>query len=570
MTTILGGTSLNTLETVTASNAVVTDNIGHTTVVSPVDTVINVGGEQDVLVGGVATNTTINGGTQQVYGTAINTVVNSGTAFVAPGGMLSSAVVNGGQIELGGGTLGNVTVNAGGKVRVDADGGALTGSLSGSGLLELAASFSLTGNQAFHGTINFLSLYTLLLDHATLTVQSIQATGTGFDAGFGILQLDHSSLEVVGNIDLSFIVGSGLIRANAIINEGVITSDGGTLELDAQIPNNESTSLLTSLLVTTGSVAQIDQAAHFSEVGIQAGGTLRLEQPNLFSGSQFDISNGGVIDLVGVQISQVSFHLMPVTSPFGGNNSSYQIDIAEPNGTVITFGNFTPPLDTVHQLPYFEIESDGAGGTNLIYRNADPLSAIVGTGNHSAISIGGLSTDYVLDTQFTSGSVTLFHGSDYQTIDNVEFLEFSDKTIFIENSDNANIARLYSAALGRAPDVYGQTGWEDIYASKISAAAKAGGVYLALAQTPIDGAPISIAAGFTLSTEFQQRYGTLDDNSFVTLLYQNVLARNPSITERDAWVSNIHHGESREMVLVGFAESTENIAKTAADWLIQI
>jgi hypothetical protein len=41
--------------------------------------------------------------------------------------------------------------------------------------------------------------------------------------------------------------------------------------------------------------------------------------------------------------------------------------------------------------------------------------------------------------------------------------------------------------------------------------------------------------------------------------------------ERDAWVANIHNGVSREMVLVGFAESNENIAKVAhVSWLIQV
>ena len=144
----------------------------------------------------------------------------------------------------------------------------------------------------------------------------------------------------------------------------------------------------------------------------------------------------------------------------------------------------------------------------------------------------------------------------------------------VENADNANIARLYSAALNRAPDIGGLSGWEDIYGSNISAAVKAHGVYAALAQTN-DGFGTSIAGGFTQSAEFQQLYGTLNDTSFVTQLYLNVLNRTPAPSELNAWLSLIQNGDAtgthytHDMVLVGFAESPENIAKTA-HWLIQV
>jgi hypothetical protein len=150
----------------------------------------------------------------------------------------------------------------------------------------------------------------------------------------------------------------------------------------------------------------------------------------------------------------------------------------------------------------------------------------------------------------------------------IEELQFTDKSIFIENPDNANIARLYSAALGRAPDAGGLFAWEDIYANSIPASAKAGGVYASLAQTTVGG--LSIAGGFAQSPEFQNKYGSLDDAGFVTQFYLNVLNRTPAAAEVNAWLNNIHNGETHDMILVGFAGSPENIAKTAADWLIQV
>lgn len=63
----------------------------------------------------------------------------------------------------------------------------------------------------------------------------------------------------------------------------------------------------------------------------------------------------------------------------------------------------------------------------------------------------------------------------------------------------------------------------------------------------------------------------LRDTQFATLLYTNVLDRAPDTGGLNGWLDLMHnHGFTREMVLVGFAESPENIAKTAADWLIQI
>jgi Domain of unknown function (DUF4214) len=157
-----------------------------------------------------------------------------------------------------------------------------------------------------------------------------------------------------------------------------------------------------------------------------------------------------------------------------------------------------------------------------------------------------------------------------QFVGNGSVLEFSDITIFVENTDNANIARLYSAALGRPPDAQGLANWESIFTHNIPDAAKAEGFYASLAQTPQSNG-LSIAAGFLQSPEFQHLYGSLDDAGFVNALYQNVLGRTASSAELNAWVTDIHAGESREMVLVGFAESAENIAKVAhAGWLLQV
>ena len=199
-------------------------------------------------------------------------------------------------------------------------------------------------------------------------------------------------------------------------------------------------------------------------------------------------------------------------------------------------------------------------------------------GGHFSVPLPFASSSASLSTAGDGGSVDMSYsgtsGTGFDTFTNVEFLQFSDKTIFVENTDNANIARLYQAALGRAPDIPGLSAWENVF-TEVSAAAKSQGTFVSLAETPVAGLS-SIAAGFTNSAEFQQKYGTLTDTAFVTQLYQNVLGRAPDQAGLDSWLNAMHQGDAsgqiytREMVIVGFAESPENIAKTTGNWLFQV
>jgi hypothetical protein len=116
--------------------------------------------------------------------------------------------------------------------------------------------------------------------------------------------------------------------------------------------------------------------------------------------------------------------------------------------------------------------------------------------------------------------------------------------LWVGNVDAAEVARLYDTVLGRLPDLSGLTSWTNQMESGTSL------------QT--------VANGFVGSTEFQTAYGSLDNTDFVTLLYQNVLHRVPDPTGLGNWVTALNGGESRAQVVVGFSESAEHIANTAA------
>ena len=101
--------------------------------------------------------------------------------------------------------------------------------------------------------------------------------------------------------------------------------------------------------------------------------------------------------------------------------------------------------------------------------------------------------------------------------------------------------RLYTAALDRTPDHNGLATWT---------AALSGGESLT-----------AVASGFLHSAEFEAKFGAATGNdAFVDVLYNNVLHRPADASGHANWVAALDHGSSREAVLVGFSESTENQA----------
>ena len=102
----------------------------------------------------------------------------------------------------------------------------------------------------------------------------------------------------------------------------------------------------------------------------------------------------------------------------------------------------------------------------------------------------------------------------------------------------APVTRLYFAYFLRIPDTGGLFFWVNAFKS----------------GTPLD----SISAAFAGSAEFQTRYGSLNNTEFVTLVYNNVLARPPDAAGLSFWVGQLDSGAlTRGQVMLGFSESTE-------------
>ena len=143
---------------------------------------------------------------------------------------------------------------------------------------------------------------------------------------------------------------------------------------------------------------------------------------------------------------------------------------------------------------------------------------------------------------------------------------FSDSREFIDNTGaealvfsraghqalwSDDVFRLYAAALDRDPDKGGFLSWTEALAN---------------------GAELtSIANGFLNSPEFQSIYGDTTNGEFVTLVYNNVLDREPDPLGYDWWTGVLDSGAmTRPEVLLGFSQSPEFRADTAADLKIWI
>ena len=106
-----------------------------------------------------------------------------------------------------------------------------------------------------------------------------------------------------------------------------------------------------------------------------------------------------------------------------------------------------------------------------------------------------------------------------------------------------SIGRLYTAAFGRVPDESGYSYWRN------------------LVNDPLTNYR-DIAESFVNSAEFQT-IAAPDASSdiFTTALYMNVLGRTPDSGGLSFWTSQLNDGlQSRTDVLIGFANSAENVA----------
>lgn len=174
----------------------------------------------------------------------------------------------------------------------------------------------------------------------------------------------------------------------------------------------------------------------------------------------------------------------------------------------------------------------GGAGSHII-DGGSGLDTVAYAGNRSGFDIVRFGGGYLIDGHSSAGGAG--------ELANIERLVFADSQVALDIDGVAGQAyRLYQAAFNRAPDIPGLTYW--------------------VAQMDAGMALTQVAGLFTLSQEFQTRYGNNPtDTDFVTALYANALQRAPDQGGFEYWMNQLAtRAGTRPEVLVGFSESAEN------------
>lgn len=114
-------------------------------------------------------------------------------------------------------------------------------------------------------------------------------------------------------------------------------------------------------------------------------------------------------------------------------------------------------------------------------------------------------------------------------------LSLADAPAFAD--ERAPVVRLYWAYFKRRPDLGGLNFWINRYRN---------GWRL-----------VDISQEFAKSSEFRTKYGNTTPEQFVTLVYQNVLEREPEAGGLSFWANRIRNGTPRGQVMTNFSESSE-------------
>jgi Ca2+-binding RTX toxin-like protein len=199
---------------------------------------------------------------------------------------------------------------------------------------------------------------------------------------------------------------------------------------------------------------------------------------------------------------------------------------------------------------------DGGAGNDQLYGMEGNDCLTGGPGNDTLVGGSGYDTAVFAVTRAAATIVRLDDGSlritgsdGIDTLREIEVLQFADRTLFALTGNDASVARLYSAAFARAPDV--------------------GGLGVQLGALAAGLTPVQLAKNFIDSAEFRQLYGASpSDAAFVTLLYNNVLARDPDPGGYAVQTGALANGLSRAQLLLNFADSAENKSKVLGDWLL--
>ncbi|HFL9865304.1 TPA: adhesin-like autotransporter YpjA/EhaD, partial [Escherichia coli] len=418
------------------------------------------GGAMDVA--GNATNTIINGGTQNIYnhGIATGTNINSGTQNIKSGGKADTTNISSGskQVVEKGGTATGSNIRAGGTLIVDTGGIAHgvyldTGSAlvanTGAGTdidgYQRSSHFTITGGRAEHVVLENTGQLTV--------VAQTSAVDTIVDAG-GKLIVHEEAVAYTTRLNNGGILdvrekGSAtgiqqssqgaLVATTRATRVTGTRADGVAFSIEQGAANN--------ILLTNGGVLTVESDTTSAKTQVNAGGREIVKTKATATGTTLTggeqivegVANETTINDGGIQTVSANGEAIKTTINEGGtltvNDNGKATDIVQNSGAALQTSTANGiEISGTHQYGTFSIASNLA--TNMLLENGGNLLVLAGTeARDSTVDKGGAMQNLGQDSATkvnSGGQYTLGRSKDeFQALARAEDLQVAGGTAIV-------------------------------------------------------------------------------------------------------------------------------------------
>lgn len=382
------------------------------------------------------------------------------------------------------------------------------------------------GNDTMYGG---LGDDTYVLDNINDSV--VESLGEGSDIIFSNFTYSLTAAENVEGLSL---FGTSNINATGNSLSNFLTGNSGNnffignAGLDTFIFSANGNGVDTISDISAGEIIKVNGASFNGSAAEGNGSSLGLNQIQVSRNEGMTTLNIGTDSNSGADIKILLMGSYSASQFVGsGQNITFSANVIDASGSETLTG--THSNETFRGGLGDDVIDGGAGLDYAIFAGLSSQYSIQ-IGSNTMISDGESGRD----------------GTD--SLMNVERLIFADTNIALDLEGIAGQAyRIYEAVLGRAPDLKGLGYWINDMDNGISLT--------------------TIAQGFIASSEFQGKYGANPSyETYINLLYNNILGRAPDTAGMNYWVSNMQRGiDSPAAVLASFSEGSENTANVAPD-----
>ena len=370
-------------------------------------TQVNDPGLQIVSAGGVATDVTLSGGEQDVYGQASATTIDDGgVQGIESGGVASNTTINSGGIELigYGGVAHSTTINSGGIEYVNFGGTVQGTDASGSLLGGIAADTMVASGGTEFVSSGGVTISTTVSNGGE---QDVFGSAVGTTLSGGAVQLVenggvadgtvNAATEIVsvGGLDVSGTVTSGAYETISGMAIGTAVDGGGNVDIESGVlVENDGATLQGA--VTDNGMLLFD----LTTSGATFAGTLTGTGTLVFEGGGTLVMSGG--DAFGGPVL-LSGGTLELTSASAVGNGTIDFAQAHTGEATLQIDGTTMPTNTISGLGFGDI-------IDLAGVSFDSNGTATGSGSTLQISENGSAYSLQLDptVDYTGATFSLF------------------------------------------------------------------------------------------------------------------------------------------------------------------